>query len=340
MRPEPRPPSSRRLRAVAAGVVATAIALVLLADVAVLLAHSPARPVAAAPLDRSAVPTSTVPVTTPASVTTTTTAPPPTTTSTPPTVPVPPTAPTTTVPPLRSITVGIGEGVAADVHLPAGHGPYPVVLYVHGGGWISGDRTELPPDLALRDVLDHGWALVSIDYRWAGHDGLTATDQVGDINTALSWIRGPGRELGLGDHLVGIGHSAGAHLLSLVAATAPPEIRPAEVILVAGIYDFGPDVVDHPLLHYAARAALGCPPEDCPRRPSLEPANFAEPGDPPVTIVHGAGDPLVDPITAHRYGHALHTAGVAVSLHAVEGAGHLDDVLGAATRAVLHSRLG
>ena len=337
--PPARPPRTTRRSTAPLGALALAIALVLLADVGVLLTRSEPRPVAAAaPLARSepavAAPT-TVPVTT---VATTVPTPPPTTVAPPPTVP--PTAPTTTVPPVRSVTVDVAEGVAVDVHLPAGHGPYPVVVYVHGGGWISGDKSDLPPELALRDVLDRGWALVSVGYRYAGQGGLTATDQVADVSTALGWIRGPGGDLGLGDHLVGIGHSAGGHLLSLVAASAPPEVRPTEVIVVAGIYDFGPDVVDNPLLDYAAHAALGCPPEDCPRRPSLEPANFADPGDPLVSIVHGAGDPLVDPATAHRYAQALQGAGVAVALHAVEGASHLDDVLGAATRAVLHARLG
>jgi acetyl esterase/lipase len=339
--PPTQPPRCARRNPVSLGVVALAIVLVALANVGALVARSEPRPVAAAaPLARSApalAPPTTAGPTTTTTTTTTAPPPPPTTVAPPPTAPP---APTTTVPPVRSVTVDVAEGVAVDVHLPAGHGPYPVVVYVHGGGWISGDKADLPREFALRDVLDRGWALVSVGYRYAGQGGLTATDQVADVTTALGWIRGAGRNLGLGDHTVGIGHSAGGHLLSLVAATAPAEVRPAEVIVVAGIYDFGPDVMDNPMLDYAAHAALGCPPEDCPRRPSLEPANFAEPGDPFVSIVHGAGDPLVDPVTAHRYGQALQAAGVAVAFHSVEGASHLDDVLGAATRAVLHARLG
>ena len=339
--PPARPPRSPRRTPAPRVVLALAIGLVVLANLAAVLVRSEPRSVAAAvSLARSepvVLPPSTVTSTVPTTTTTTSALPPPTTVAPPPTAPP---APTTTVPPVRSVTVPVAEGVAVDVHLPAGHGPYPVVVYVHGGGWISGDKADLPADFALRDVLDRGWALVSVGYRLAGNSGLTATDQVADVGAAFSWIRGPGRNLGLGDRVVGIGHSAGGHLLSLVAATAPAEVRPTEVVLVAGVYDFGPDVMDNPVLAHAAHAALGCPPEDCPRRPSLEPANFAEPGDPFVSIVHGTGDPLVDPVTAHRYAQALQAAGVAVAFHPVDGASHLDDVLGAATRAVLHARLG
>ena len=339
--PPAEPPRSTRRTTAPPVVLALSIVLVVLANLGVLMDRSEPRPVAAAaPLARSEpalLPPRTAPSTLPTTSTTAIAPPPPTTAAPPPTAPP---APTTTVPPVRSVTVDVADGVAVDVHLPAGHGPYPVVAYVHGGGWISGDKAELPPEFALRDVLDRGWALVSVGYRHAGQGGLTATDQVADVSAAFGWIRGPGGDLGLGDHVVGIGHSAGGHLLSLVTATAPAEVRPTEAIVVAGIYDFGPDVMDNPMLRHAAHAALGCPPEDCPRRPSLEPANFAEPGDPFVSIVHGTGDPLVDPVTAHRYAQGLQVAGVAVAFHPVDGASHLDDVLGAATRAVLHARLG
>lgn len=91
----------------------------------------------------------------------------------------------------------------------------PVVLYVHGGGWTKGDRKRvfrIPEWLTSR-----GYLMVSIDYRKIPHTNIDG--QAADVIAALQWTRRNIRQYGGDpDRIVLMGHSAGAHLVALVAA--------------------------------------------------------------------------------------------------------------------------
>lgn len=91
----------------------------------------------------------------------------------------------------------------------------PVILYVHGGGWIKGESTkvyDLPGYAASR-----GYLLVSASYRPVPRTSIDG--QVADVVRAINWTRANIAKHG-GDprRIVIMGHSAGAHLVSLVAA--------------------------------------------------------------------------------------------------------------------------
>ena len=101
----------------------------------------------------------------------------------------------------------------------AAHG-CPVLVEIHGGGWIAGDRR-----LEARPLMAHmaarGWVCVSVDYRV----GRTTTwpDQIIDVNTALAWVREHIADYGGDPDFVAItGGSAGGHLAAL-AALAPDD---------------------------------------------------------------------------------------------------------------------
>ncbi len=235
----------------------------------------------------------------------------------------------------RSVTVPLTSGGRLEVTLPAGPGPHPVVLYAHGGGWVGGDPSDIPAEFGIDGVTDSGWALVSVGYRLADPaTGVTARDQLDDVRAALQWVRGPGQSLGLGSRVLAVGHSAGAHLVTLAASTADPAIAPDAVLSVSGIYDFAPDVEAAPLLAPVLPAALGCPAGSCDVA-DLEPIAAVIAGGPPVTIVHGAADPIAVPATAQRYAAALQAAGVPVDFRLVPGAVHDGELLGAVVRSVL-----
>ena len=234
-----------------------------------------------------------------------------------------------------SITVPLAGGSHLEITLPATPGPYPVVLYAHGGGWVGGDPTDIPSEFGIDAVTESGWALVSVGYRLADEaSGVTARDQLDDVRAALTWLHGPGRSLGLGPEVLAMGHSAGAHLVSLAASTIDPALAPDAVLSVSGIYDFGPDVAAAPLLAPVLPAALGCPVGSCDTR-DLEPLAAVSATGPPVTIVHGADDPIAVPATAQRYAAALRAAGVRVDLRLVAGAVHDGEALGAVVRSTL-----
>ncbi|MCU1636618.1 MAG: Isoprenylcysteine alpha-carbonyl methylesterase, partial [Cryobacterium sp.] len=104
-------------------------------------------------------------------------------------------------------------------------GPLPVIVWVHGGGWRSGDRHD-SPDLH-EYFARHGFAMVSIDYRLAPHSIFPA--QLLDVRSALRWIRVNSLEHGLNPDSVGLwGASAGGHLAALAGLMASIPTLPEE----------------------------------------------------------------------------------------------------------------
>lgn len=127
----------------------------------------------------------------------------------------------------RPQTVAVGGRVMVDIYDPnarkkpgifafaAAPAKAPVVLYVHGGGWVKGDKTKVYhlPSWAR----DRGYLLVSTSYRPVPSTNIDG--QVSDVTRSIRWIRSNIAAYG-GDpsRIVIMGHSAGAHLVSMVAA--------------------------------------------------------------------------------------------------------------------------
>ena len=114
--------------------------------------------------------------------------------------------------------VSVGGGLRADIYMPDRRrlgARRPVVVYVHGGGWIKGDRKKVYSQPEW--LTDRGYVFVSVQYRPV--PTTTIDGQVRDVATALKWVRRNIRRYGgNGRKVVAMGHSAGAHLVSLVAA--------------------------------------------------------------------------------------------------------------------------
>lgn len=125
-------------------------------------------------------------------------------------------------------TVPIGSGLAVDIHAPddaktSGLTAFasaptrlaPVLLYVHGGGWVKGDRGKVYNLPAY--AKSRGYVLVSVDYRPLPRN--TIDGQVSDVVKGIKWTRENIADHG-GDpnRIVIMGHSSGSHLVSMVAA--------------------------------------------------------------------------------------------------------------------------
>lgn len=109
-----------------------------------------------------------------------------------------------------------------DVYLPAGCGPVPAVVWVHGGGWRRGDKALGSVDGKVRLANELGFALVAVNYRLSAEGaGVLWPDHGDDVAAALAWLRTEGPDLGIDpNRLALLGHSAGAHLVA-VAGTDP-----------------------------------------------------------------------------------------------------------------------
>lgn len=105
-------------------------------------------------------------------------------------------------------------------------GPVPVVVWVHGGGWFTGDRT-LAPDLVAH-ARATGCAMASIEYRLSGEALFPA--QLHDARAAVRFLRDHATEFGLDPGRIGVwGASAGGHLATLVGLTGHIVWLPGEV---------------------------------------------------------------------------------------------------------------
>ena len=106
-----------------------------------------------------------------------------------------------------------------DVYLPdEGEGPFPLIIYVHGGGWSMGNKREgaLP---CIIDAIKYGYAVISVDYRLA--PGVKFPEFLFDVKTAVRWARANAKEYHFDPERFGmVGDSAGGHLTLMVGFTA------------------------------------------------------------------------------------------------------------------------
>lgn len=121
-----------------------------------------------------------------------------------------------------------------DAYLPAGE-RLPVVIFVHGGGWKAGYRSEFVP-MALR-LTQHGYAAVTLSYRLSGEAPYPAAVQ--DVQAAVRWVREHAAQLHIDPQRIALaGGSAGGQIAALAGVTAPPGAEVRAVINIDGLSDF------------------------------------------------------------------------------------------------------
>jgi acetyl esterase/lipase len=130
-----------------------------------------------------------------------------------------------------------------DLYLPAGKKDFPVLILVHGGAWIMGDKNFFGWGTDLGECFARqGIGVVMPSYRLA--PAVKYTDQVKDVADALAWTHANiARYGGNRDQLFLCGHSAGGHLVSLLATDARylkavglPASVIKGVVAVSGVY--------------------------------------------------------------------------------------------------------
>ncbi len=247
------------------------------------------------------------------------------------------------VPPVvhEAVTYRIVDGreMKLDIAIPAGTGPHPGLIYLHGGGWITGDRSR------FRDEIERaawrGYVTATVSYHLAktgpgdpSVDGFPLPLQ--DVKAAIRFLKSNASDYHLDVKRIGIcGESAGGHLALLAALTQPddgldgdvPKGAPSsEVHAVANV--FGPTdltalATDNPKTRPGLVILMGAAPELMPydyRKAS--PVTYARPDAPPILTIHGAADGLVPVSQARRFDVALKRVGAKHSLLVLNGAGH------------------
>lgn len=224
-----------------------------------------------------------------------------------------------------------------DLYLPAkAQGPLPVILWVHGGGWMNGGKENCPPLRA--GYVERGYAVASINYRLSGHAVFPA--QIQDCKAAIRWLRAHAGKYGLDAGRFGVwGSSAGGHLAALLGTSgevaefdtgAHPD-QSSRVQAVCDYYgptDFTVFVTTPGYESHAsdnspeARLLGGAVMANKDKAARVNPITYATPDDPPFLIVHGDKDPTVPINQSRLLFDALKNAGVSARFHTLRGAGH------------------
>lgn len=210
-----------------------------------------------------------------------------------------------------------------DIHLPGGNGPFPVVVYFHGGAWLIGDKAETPESQGVLDTLvANGYAVVSVNYRLASEAKWPA--QIYDCKAAVRYVRANAEKYGFDtDRIAVFGSSAGAHLALMTGLTNG---MASMEDLSMGNADYSSDVMavvsDYgisDLTKWDAReslfASMGDPikallGDDYTQEQALaaSPITYVTSDSVPVLLCHGQNDTLVEPEHSSTLAEALQAA--------------------------------
>ncbi|MCK5881204.1 MAG: alpha/beta hydrolase fold domain-containing protein [Sinobacterium sp.] len=220
-----------------------------------------------------------------------------------------------------NVVYGPNDRNTLDLYKPKGgaYKPRPVILQIHGGGWMLGysERQGLP----LRNkLIEAGWIFVSINYRLSPKDAFPA--HLIDCKQAVRWIKENISEYGGDpDFILATGGSAGGHLCSLVGLTAnqhtdilQPGFEDADTSVkgclpMYGVFDFldrNKTREDMPMKDFLADKVMQCQPEDKPELWEIA-SPLAQVNDqaPPFMITHGQLDTLAFVEEAQYFAKAI-----------------------------------
>jgi len=233
--------------------------------------------------------------------------------------------------------------LAGDLYLPKGSGPFPVLVGIHGGGWVQGARGVFQywgPWLASRGV-----AVFSISYRLAKTGTKTFPHAVQDVLAAIQYVRANAKEMRIADDRIGLfGHSAGGNIGALAALAGrgpvfangypsdPHAKVSTEVKLFAGIYGVY-DVLEmwqkyhlrHPGQNNIEKFLGASPMENRQLYFDASPINYATFANNKIAVHLSVGteDDLVDrKANTDAFALALNQAGFFVRTTILQGAPH------------------
>jgi acetyl esterase/lipase len=236
------------------------------------------------------------------------------------------------VQPVRDVAYFRGPGSdpvrhKLDLYLPKGEKDFPVVLFVHGGAWLRGDKSFLGVYEAVGTFLARqGIGAAVINYRLS--PAVRHPEHIRDVARAFAWTYKHIAEYGgRPDRLFVCGHSAGGHLVALLA-TDPSWLK-AEglttadirgVIGISGVYDLTQLPERFASRVFGAGAAV---------LSTASPTRQARAGLPPFLLLYADKDfPGCGKEPAEAFAKALREKGTKVTTREMTGSSHYKMVLG------------
>lgn len=216
-----------------------------------------------------------------------------------------------------------------DVYYPESGGPWPAIVYVHGGSWMEGDKAE---GQGWSYLTTYGYLVVSVNYRLTTPQ-IKFPAMIQDVKCAIRYLRAHAAEYNLdANHIGAVGASAGGHLAALLGTadeSAGWEVgeyldqssRVQAVITIAGLSDFTRRISGgvNSSIYYVFGELAG---RSTPKMVAASPVTYITPDDPPFLILHGDKDGVVPLDQAETLHARLTETGVSSTLVIVHNGNH------------------
>ncbi len=235
------------------------------------------------------------------------------------------------------------EAQRLDLYLPekAAEKPLPLIVHIHGGGWMGGSKFPCPVAL----MVLRGYAVASVEYRFSQKAKFPA--QIQDCQAALRWLRAHAKQYNFDtEHVGAVGGSAGGHLSALVGTAGGKKAFPMiggneemsdrvqAVCDIFGPTDFSTVVqqaaedknvknifeFNTPKDPYSE--LIGTKLDDKAKADAVSPVHYVSKDNPPILILHGTHDTLVPYAQSEEFAAVLKEKGVEVWLQKLPGSGH------------------
>jgi acetyl esterase/lipase len=232
------------------------------------------------------------------------------------------------------IPYGVDSLQYGELRLPEGKGPFPVVVVVHGGCWLS--DYNLTYMAHLSDALTKaGYATWNLEFRRVGNVGGGYPGTFLDVAKGTDYIRTLAKSYPINKkQVIVLGHSAGGHLALWLAArenlsrksflyTKNP-LKVKGVVSLAGISDLDTYALEDGSCNKAVSKLMGGLPKDVSERYIQASPMLLAPLKIPVRMIQGDLDPIVPATQATRYAERAKRRDVDTRVTMVQNAGHFD----------------
>lgn len=225
----------------------------------------------------------------------------------------------------KNVAYGSQPHQLLDIYQPDAPGSYPVIVYIHGGGWNSGNK-ELYALVAQKLVP---YDVVVVVPRYQLYPDATYSQMRDDVSTALAWtVNNIADYNGDPTRIVFGGQSAGAHLSAMTvfdrSVLATHQLTPAAICAyygISGVYDINAQYqfeIDNGRTAPVMTAVMG----GISAFGATSPVSFVHADIPRVLLIHGDQDETVPLQMSQDFAHALESIGATVLLNVYPGRGH------------------